>query len=1311
MSEQIKETIRIDTIDNASATLKKIEDGLKRLKAQADKTFGNFRMPGLDRMVRRTNQAAAAARMTDADTKALRSKIVGETKVARLREKTVAAENKARVSAERADAAALKTKIVGMAKVARLREQFQQEEARAKAAAEKAEMRAIRERVAFGARMARQRAGEERADARDEAASVREGIRLDRFRMRLRETYERSQAREAKRDQDSVVRHGRDGSRHASDAFVRSTRGAAAAGVVGAAGAGLALRRTLGVEADVDSAEIGTRQYGGLNKKQARDLRDRWAAPLSEQLGVSTSKLLTSWTDAVKLGIPVAGAKQFAGLATQTSEAWGRPFEEVSDILGTINTIITSSGEVFSFDKLKGVANTLQHLAAKQSTTPEKLISYLQRGAGGAQVLGMSQNAGLAFGSASTSLGNQAGESGRLVDYMAGRLVELPRLVKKKGHEGQDARELVQALGYGSAASLDAKRRENPDDFLPDFMDRFAKISDPKKQERALRFFAGREWFGELGRMVKGNSTYQEAAKLAKESKNLDAIGEVWELHKQKLVFVGKQFSSGWENILGEFGKELSPLARQAGDYFLEWSAKLRQGGLSQRFRAAITGFIEGLGFKDLPDLLKGMFGAPGEGNAGSIQAWGDAARGFGQGLRDVGSTIASFFNVFTGGNATPEVIGKWTGRVLAFSLACVFAAPVIGILGSIGGALAGFTLAAAGAWRVLKGLGLVGGAAAGAAGAAGATAGSAVKGAKGGWLGRLFGSRAGLGVAGAAAGGAMLGMSQEESDALMLRLGKYARERNGTAPDQKPVPTDPTTGMTDELRALREALDGNAKVLKQSFEGGSSGTVPRLHKASFGPDESGEFKRSLAVLGAKIELAALGGSERPRLIGRRGVPETIAPPPPSLPSPPRVFGSVPGVLFGRPGAAIDRFGMSDRRGILGGGRIDSGSGGASGLSGEARERAMSYYAGLRQGGLSAVQANALMGHATQETGGSFSGSSWNAREGAGGMLQYRGNRLANLKQFAASIGKPWTDPHTQGLFASKEREIDPYERKRSAGFFGATDLATATREAGRNVVRFGDNTGPYRERMARAFADGSAYDGLHGGADAGAITGKPTSQFNHMRGQYGPPGSNLVKVMTPGGKAAWVHKEAAPSFQRFVNDLEATGYKIGSFGGHAHRSIRGSSRLSQHAFGNAIDINPATNPMGPNLVTDMPKNIREMAAKHGLSWGGDFKRRPDAMHFEWTGKRPWEDGAGTLAEESKKAIPTPESLASSVTGGAARRPGDTMMGRGGGGNSIHAPITIQGGNSDPETLAQLVQKRLSETGRTRQHDLDYQSI
>lgn len=129
----------------------------------------------------------------------------------------------------------------------------------------------------------------------------------------------------------------------------------------------------------------------------------------------------------------------------------------------------------------------------------------------------------------------------------------------------------------------------------------------------------------------------------------------------------------------------------------------------------------------------------------------------------------------------------------------------------------------------------------------------------------------------------------------------------------------------------------------------------------------------------------------------------------------------------------------------------------------------------------------------------------------------------------------------------------------------------------------------------------------------------------------------NLVTVAAPNGQSWRVHRLAAPAFTGLINELAANGYELGSSGGFNYRNIRGGNTLSEHAFGNAIDINAAANPMG-GTTSDLPPNIGEIAAKYGLEWGGNWKNRPDPMHFEWTGP----NGSGfASATDPRSALPS----------------------------------------------------------------------
>ena len=66
--------------------------------------------------------------------------------------------------------------------------------------------------------------------------------------------------------------------------------------------------------------------------------------------------------------------------------------------------------------------------------------------------------------------------------------------------------------------------------------------------------------------------------------------------------------------------------------------------------------------------------------------------------------------------------------------------------------------------------------------------------------------------------------------------------------------------------------------------------------------------------------------------------------------------------------------------------------------------------------------------------------------------------------------------------------------------------------------------------------------------------------------------------------------------------------------GAYHFRARRGSKRLSNHARGIAIDIDPVDNPMRKGSRGDMPIEVINIFKAHGWRWGGEYG---DPMHFE----------------------------------------------------------------------------------------------
>lgn len=78
---------------------------------------------------------------------------------------------------------------------------------------------------------------------------------------------------------------------------------------------------------------------------------------------------------------------------------------------------------------------------------------------------------------------------------------------------------------------------------------------------------------------------------------------------------------------------------------------------------------------------------------------------------------------------------------------------------------------------------------------------------------------------------------------------------------------------------------------------------------------------------------------------------------------------------------------------------------------------------------------------------------------------------------------------------------------------------------------------------------------------------------------------------------------------------------------GFSYRQTTNDSSLSCHASGTAIDYNATRHPFGvaasANFTAAQIAEVRKIVAEAGvIVWGGDYRYRPDAMHFEINGSR-----------------------------------------------------------------------------------------
>jgi len=166
----------------------------------------------------------------------------------------------------------------------------------------------------------------------------------------------------------------------------------------------------------------------------------------------------------------------------------------------------------------------------------------------------------------------------------------------------------------------------------------------------------------------------------------------------------------------------------------------------------------------------------------------------------------------------------------------------------------------------------------------------------------------------------------------------------------------------------------------------------------------------------------------------------------------------------------------------------------------------------------------------------------------------------------------------------------------------------------------------------------------------------------------------NAAQIGTIKPKQLKSFPDALPLFEGFVAEIQSKGYVIGDAGMYVFRctastrkDCAGLSRtsLSNHAYGLALDINTADNPLktyyGVNgasacltpMLTDIPQWVVQAAETWGLYWGGygwssgcssptqvKSSASRDPMHFEFNGTVA--QAQAILAYRTSGVAPTP---------------------------------------------------------------------
>lgn len=253
----------------------------------------------------------------------------------------------------------------------------------------------------------------------------------------------------------------------------------------------------------------------------------------------------------------------------------------------------------------------------------------------------------------------------------------------------------------------------------------------------------------------------------------------------------------------------------------------------------------------------------------------------------------------------------------------------------------------------------------------------------------------------------------------------------------------------------------------------------------------------------------------------------------------------------------------------------------------------------------------------------------------ATGQLDQNGNAQQRDWQDYTPAALSYQKPTDNGYLASNSDQISKTDQAITSN--ALTQSANASNQALYQQQKALERqakksfTAPLTKQQVKSAAKGAGTPTLNTSSHSGATVptnattgGKAAPAAPAVGGGAPTPGAETT--ITSHGHTVTVNSSVAGRFQGFLDSLWSAGYHFSSVGGYANRDIHtgpaaGQGIQSLHAIGYAIDVDPTKNPTSPirksgGYVYALPPSVGALAAKYGLSWGGNWHSYKDFMHF-----------------------------------------------------------------------------------------------
>lgn len=1299
------------------------------------------------------SRVSAKARYDASEVRGLRARMQAEARISAMR---IRAENDA--------VQTLKAKIASQDRAARQRVNEATATARAEAKSAADSIRGVRDRIASHSRMMRQRIAEETAAQRDRTRSIAETAREEARRAREQAASIKANARlevqgirqaerERSRFRRSFMSHGREAGRSTSEAYQKLSRPGPIVAAVAAGTAGVATRRGISTRSDVDAAETQLRIFGSepasrgnpgstMTQADVVKLRKEWLDRSALDNGMSAGEAIRAYTEVLKAGVDPTKARDVTEQLMASRAGMDLDLSEITKITGKV---LTNRPDL----DLKKWQNSFAIAAGTTAADPREIVQGYQRGMGALAGTNMSPEDLTAFIGTGIGAGIQAGKTG---NFVAETATTLQNAGNERGQRRKDLDQAARLTGFGNARGMSSAMSRDAAGTLEALFERMSKL-DAKTKALVARRLGGREWDDEELQMVNSVATLKKTRQAVNDPRNADYLDRAkaekmnsWGGMWSKTLSV---FSLFWE----KFGAGFDEILRDINAFFADIGRTFDFSKVTQAVKAAVDGIKQGLGISSWKEGLQSIAGSIAVSDfPGLLASITGFFRGFIAGIKGFVDSVRGFFGAFGVGDA--ETIGKWTGRVLALSVALAALSPVLTVLGGLVALIQAISAAAMAA-SALKGL------------SAGSVAGAAAWTIAGQMIGVAFlatvANKLGILKAPDVSKGFGRGVVEFLDPGLASRI--YGDDKADTGKTEQPRAwTDPPAKMTapktwtplvpvdprPEIRELRESLDQNSFIHRQSLDR-ETGIGSLIHKASISTMAPADAVRSSVTESASgIRNAVLSGST-----GSGSMTGGLGP----------LGNSIPGLRLNAGGGL-------GYRGIIGGSGSSRGPGpGNGGMVGfganpSAYKPVLDYIAGTegtagQAGGgystslgygkfLPGGKEQSLTGKTLDEIDALQSGMLSHPQNGfnssAIGRYQIVRKTLRGLRQ---QLGLKGSDLFNETMQDRLGAELVRQRGSNAAGL-GQEWASLRGGKASQAAALVGNiPAGSSTTPSNRPVADGVVGPVTAGAAanvadNAAKLIGSGSSQAAMQLGSKMTPSQWCADFVNGSLKSAnirGVNSSIANSFLTWGQEVtdgvrkgdvlvEHRGRGVGMPGGHAGVAT-GESRQGPRGLQYEMISGNHGNRVGRSWE-DAGKVVARRAMESTTA-AAEAAKFPDLNGFtppKWkvpagsissglTDKaetirsnawRPSKVDAPTLGDGPLgSATPARPSLGESVP----PRVSNTSPIGGGGGNggkvsssSINAPITINGTGMDPHAIANAVQRKLSEDMNRRTHDI-----